>query len=403
MSMFKGSPFGELARLRDVTTKRVSSWDKTGGNMDYLVIMPGEQAALADIKGAGCINHIWCTHSSQSKDYLRKAVLLARWDGEEEYSINVPLGDFFGMGHAQCVNFSSGPLQMSPADGRGFNCWFPMPFATQAEFFLLNETEQPFTFYYYIDYELQDAIPEDMGRFHAMWHRECPTEGAKPEDIPQLMEEGKALMESNPLFAEGPEAMKANLAYEFGGNNIGGKGNYVILEAEGKGHYVGCNMNYHNLRTGKQFRWPKIIPWPMKMGNAEKAKPKQLATFFKLFNWYGEGDDMIFIDGEEWPPSLHGTGTEDYFNTAYCPAEKYDAPYHGMTLPGGPNWSGKSSYYRFHIEDPIHFQKSIKVTIEHGHNNNRSDDISSTAYWYQAEPHKPFSLLPVDQRLPLED
>ncbi|MEE4195796.1 MAG: glycoside hydrolase family 172 protein, partial [Anaerolineae bacterium] len=256
--------------------------------------------------------------------------------------------------------------------------------------------------YYYIDYELHPSIPEDMGRFHALWHRECPTEGAKPEDLPQLMEEAKPLMESNPLFSMGPDAMKANLAFQFGGNNIGGEGNYVILDAEGKGHYVGCNMNYHNLRRGKQFKWPKIIPWPMKMGNAEKAKPKQLAAFFKLFNWYGEGDDMIFIDGEEWPPSLHGTGSEDYFNTAYCPAEKYDAPYHGMTLPGTGNWGGKSSYYRFHIEDPIHFQKSIKVTIEHGHNNNRSDDISSTAYWYQAEPHKPFGLLPVKQRLPLE-
>ncbi len=75
-----------------------------------------------------------------------------------------------------------------------------------------------------------------------------------------------------------------------------------------------------------------------------------------------------------------------------------------LTLPGGPNWSGKSSYYRFHIEDPIHFRKSIKVTIEHGHNNNRADDISSTAYWYQLEPHKPFPALPpVEQRLPRPD
>ena len=110
------------------------------------------------------------------------------------------------------------------------------------------------------------------------------------------------------------------------------------------------------------------------------------------------------VDGEEWPPSLHGTGTEDYFNTAYCPAVKYDSPYHGLTLPGGPNWSGKSSYYRFHIEDPIHFRESIKVTIEHGHNNNRYDDVSSTAYWYQIEPHKPFPSLPqVEERLPRPD
>ena len=89
---------------------------------------------------------------------------------------------------------------------------------------------------------------------------------------------------------------------------------------------------------------------------------------------------------------------------AYCPAVKYDSPYHGLTLPGGPNWSGKSSYYRFHIEDPIHFRRSNKVTIEHGHNTNRSDDVSSTAYWYQLEPHKPFPKLPsVEDRLSLPD
>jgi Protein of unknown function (DUF2961) len=109
---------------------------------------------------------------------------------------------------------------------------------------------------------------------------------------------------------------------------------------------------------------------------------------------------MIFIDGEEWPPSLHGTGTEDYFNTAWCPQEKYSAPYHGITLGGGENWSGHVSLYRFHIEDPVTFERSIQVTIEHGHANKRSDDYSSVAYWYQTEPHKPFSILPVEQRLP---
>ncbi len=103
--------------------------------------------------------------------------------------------------------------------------------------------------------------------------------------------------------------------------------------------------------------------------------------FMKAFNWYEEGDDMIFIDGDEWPPSLNGTGTEDYFNTAYCPAMKFDAPYHGMTLAGGSNWSGDIPVYRFRIEDPIHLQKSIRVTIEHGHANHRSDDYSSTTHF----------------------
>lgn len=405
MSVFKGSPLGELARIRNVTTRRVSSWDRTGGNMDFLVIKPGEMATLADIEGAGCINHIWCTHACEQADYLRRIVLRARWDNEDGYSIEAPLGDFFGMGHAQTVNFSSLPLQMSPADGRGFNCWFPMPFGMRAEFFLLNEADVPMNFYYYIDYELHASIPEDMGRFHAQWRRENPTIGIDAAEMPALIKESREQMSAlSPLLAQVPDEVMSNLAYEFGGRNIGGEGNYVILAAEGTGHYVGCNLNFDNLRRDEDVAWPEGAHWPRTQADQKNTTPEERMAFLKIFNWYGEGDDMIFIDGEEWPPSLHGTGTEDYFNTAYCPAVKYDSPYHGLTLPGGPNWSGKSSYYRFHIEDPIHFRKSIKVTIEHGHNNNRADDLSSTAYWYQLEPHKPFPALPtVEERLPRPD
>jgi hypothetical protein len=365
MSVFKGSPLGELPRIRDVRTRRASSWDKTGGNDDNLKIQPGETVVLADVEGVGCINHIWCTHMCLQPDYLRRLTLRMKWDNEQGYSVEVPLGDFFGVGHAQMTNFASLPLQMSPADGRSFNCFFPMPFSERAQVELTSECEAEVTFYYYVDYELHDQIPSDFARFHAQWRRENPCEGVSDEGMD-------------------------NQEFEFGGTNVGGAGNYVILEAEGRGHYVGCNLNIHNLRQRPDLAWPGELSWPMRleeaMGRAE--------VIFKCFNWYGEGDDMIFINGEEWPPSLHGTGTEDYFNTAFCPAVKYDAPYHGITLPGGPNWSGKVSLYRFHIEDPIHFQRSIRVTIEHGHANRRSDDYSSTAYWYQMEPHKPFPPLP---------
>ena len=159
----------------------------------------------------------------------------------------------------------------------------------------------------------------------------------------------------------------------FSGKNTTGEGNYVILEAEGRGHYCGCNLNIHNLSDSA------------------------------LWNWPGEGDDMIFIDDEK-TPSLHGTGTEDYVNMAWCPQQEYSAPYHGIILGGKDNWMGKITYYRYHIQDPVMFEKSIRVTIEHGHNNNRSDDWSSTAYWYQTEPHKPMPPLPPkEDRLPLAD
>ena len=101
-------------------------------------------------------------------------------------------------------------------------------------------------------------------------------------------------------------------------------------------------------------------------------------------------------------PTLHGTGTEDYFNCAWCPTQIYHAPYHGVIAGGGKNWTDPVTVYRFHIEDPIVFKKQIRVTIEHGHANRRGDDLSSVAFWYQAEPHLVFPpLLPVEQRLPI--
>ena len=71
------------------------------------------------------------------------------------------------------------------------------------------------------------------------------------------------------------------------------------------------------------------------------------------WNWYGEGDDMIFVDGEKWPPSIHGTGTEDYFNTAFCPTQEVREPYHGVILVGDPNWAGRISIYRYNVEDHL--------------------------------------------------
>jgi len=342
-----------LAWRRPGRRLRISSYDRTGGNDDRIHVKPGATAVIADITGAGCITHIWCTfmneESSAEPHTPRKVVLRMFWDGEKAPSVEAPIGDFFGMGHAQTRNFVSAPLQMSPRDGKAMNCWFPMPFEAGARLEISNECETGLIFYYYVDYEAWRETPADLLRFHAQWHRECPTQGTADEGVP-------------------------NREWSFGGQNTTGAGNYVILEAQGAGHYVGCNLNIHNLRRSAQWDWP------------------------------GEGDDMIFIDGEPWPPSLHGTGTEDYVNMGWCPQQEYSAPYHGLILGGKDNWKGKITYYRYPVQDPVIFGKSIRVTIEHGHANHRSDDWSSTAYWYQAEPHQPFGkLAAVKDRLPIED
>ncbi|MHA1233402.1 MAG: glycoside hydrolase family 172 protein, partial [Candidatus Helarchaeota archaeon] len=244
----------DLPRLRDYKRRRVSSHDPTHGNKDFLVIKRREKKVIADINGPGCITHIWCTMDCNSRYYLRKIVIRAYWDNEKYPSIEAPIGDFFGIGHAICKNFVSYPLSMSPENGRGFNCFFPMPFKSRAIFEIENESSSSLMFYYYIDYELYKEFDENLGRFHACWNRENPCEGIPDSEFPN------------------------NLSYLLSGKNEDFSKNYVILEAEGKGHYVGCVVNIHNLRETSEHNWP------------------------------GEGDDMIYIDGEKLP-TIYGTGT----------------------------------------------------------------------------------------------
>ncbi len=343
----------EIAKKRQGKRRRVSSYDPTGGNDDRKYIQPGDTFTLADLTGAGCIRHIWMTLANEGfqveKYAHRKIVLRMYWDGEQTPSVQAPLGDFFGIGHGITKNFVSAPLQMSPQDGQGMNSWWPMPYGNGARITVTNECDTVLILYYYVDYETYDTLPEDMLRFHAQWHRECPTAGT-PD----------------------PQNEDHN-AWCFEGENLDGRNNYLVLQAEGTGHYCGCNVNIHNLNPSGLWDWP------------------------------GEGDDMIFIDGDT-QPTINGTGTEDYVNMAWCPTQEYNAPYHGLILGGRDNWKGKITYYRYHIQDPVMFEKDIRVTIEHGHANHRSDDWSTTAYWYQTEPHKPFEpIADVTHRLPVDE
>ncbi len=354
------SPLGGLPVIKSARSLRVSSWDKTGGNRDFWIVPPGETAVIADIEGAGAIKHIWLTTRCYAEKYLRKLVLEMYWDGEENPSVRVPLGDFFGIGHATCKHFVSLPISMVFAQRRGpkgpfaaaMNCYFPMPYADGARIQIINESEQNIqNLFFYVDYEKTDSPPPgDTGRFHASFNLEYPTQKT---DYPPV---------------------KDAAPWDLPGTNLTGDGNYVILEAEGRGHFVGCVLSIDNHQASNH-----------------------------TYTWPGEGDDMIFIDGESWPPSLHGTGTEDYFGAAWgFPSGEYAGPYHGISLGSTvQEHFGLWSMYRWHIEDPIRFTSSIRHTIEHGHANDQSNDYSSVAYWYQAEPHKPLpELPPVGERLP---
>jgi hypothetical protein len=152
------------------------------------------------------------------------------------------------------------------------------------------------------------------------------------------------------------------------GKNLGGGDNYVFFEATGRGHFVGVTQGV--------------------LQNAD--------------GWFGEGDDMIFIDGES-QPVINGTGTEDYYNGAWdfrgnaFANQRQGAPF----IVDAERVGGRYCLYRWHTESFITFEKSIKVTIEHGHANDRGDNFYSVGYWYQTEPHAEFPQLPpIDARVP---
>lgn len=373
-------PLSSLTTRRDARTARSSSWDQRGRNQDYWTIPGGESRVLADLQGPGQITHIWMTQFCRRQlgpglldpkdtagtapvleihnalglnweepdpDYYRKVLLRITWDDQEHPAVLVPLGDFFGVGHCMPNSYASAMFTVSakPEESLIFggsaalNCWAPMPFNSRALIEIVNDNDLPLAQYFYIDYELfREPLPEDTVYFHARWTREETCAGWGPD-----------------LQTNSPETNVEHLSDE---------GNFVVLETEGAGHYVGCNLSVHH-RQG---------------------------------SWWGEGDDMIFIDDDTWPPSMHGTGTEDYFNHAWG-MQKNAYPYHG-TIVHESDVPGYSVTYRQHVVDPVRFSSRIKVSIEHGHANHLADDWAATAYWYQTLPSPETTILPVDRRLP---
>jgi hypothetical protein len=139
-------------------------------------IANGETVTLMDVAGCGVIQHIWITIPDRSPEALRNMILRVYWDGSAVPSVEVPLGDFFGTAHGRTVEMQNAYTTMTL--GRGFNCYFPMPFATHAKITVQNDMpdgRDMNAFFFQIDYELRDALPPNTGRFHAQFRRQNPT------------------------------------------------------------------------------------------------------------------------------------------------------------------------------------------------------------------------------------
>jgi hypothetical protein len=333
-------PLQSLFTFTGARSRRASSWDRSGGNHDFITVGSGETATLFEHDGPGCITHLYCALAFPELTDYRDAILRCYWDDEATPSVEVPLGDFFALAHARIRLMQSALVAVNPGLGasHGLTAYFPMPFATAARITVEHRGERPLggllpALWYHVDYETYDRpLPADALRFHAQWRHETPTVAVGRHPNVQLHD----------------------------GLNVDGAENYVALDAVGAGQMIGLVLQIDNVAGG----------------------------------WYGEGDDMVFVDDEPWPPSIHGTGTEEIFGGGACPAREYAGLYHGFHLIESPDYAGLVGAYRWFVQDPIRFTRALRWTVEHGHANNFANHYASVAYWYQSEPHAPFPALP---------
>ena len=312
-----------------------------GWKLSPSVVVPaGKTFTLAEMDGPGSVQHIWMTPTGN----WRYSILRFYWDDEATPSVEVPVGDFFGMGWGQYAPLQSLAVCVNP--GSAFNCYWPMPFRKKCKITPENIDSKDMTVYYQVDYILTE-IPSDAAYFHAQFRRVNP---------------------------------------------VGFKQNYVLVDSiHGKGQYVGTYMALGAHSNG----------------------------------WWGEGEIKFFMDGDTEFPTICGTGTEDYFCGSYDFDTKtlkgvvgqsegshyteFSSPYSGLPQvirgDGHYNIAQRFGMYRWHITDPIRFEKSLRVTIQDlgwksdGRYLPLQDDIATTVFWYQSEPHGAFPKLPEKEKL----
>ena len=305
----------DLARLKTYGAYRISSNNlSAASNDDSKHPIPGETLVLADLVGPGIVNHIWITIADSEYGWPRLLRLRVYYDGHKTPSVDVPLGDFFGVGHGYERNLNS-MMVRNASFGRARNSYWPMPFRQSCKITVTNEGKRRVTsFYYHVDWQKHASLPEDIGYFHAYYRQASPPPSGKL---------------------------------------------YTLLNIRGEGHYVGSVLNIVQTQMG----------------------------------WFGEGDDMFYVD-DETKPRIEGTGTEDYFNDAWA-LRVSDGAWTGIPVAEGEGFGARLTGYRWHVTDPVPFKKSLRVAIEHfGWTYNadgtarsgfeeRSDFFSSVAFWYQ--------------------
>ena len=255
-------------------------------NMDNFNVDPGKTHVVLDAKGPGVVTHIWFTFLSPEPQMWaekgaanhQEMLLRIYYDGNPRPAVEAPFGDFF----ANCFGRRSEVISLPVCveDGDAYNCFWRMPFRKSINIEIVNESEKQIRLLYYnVDWVKKDKISDDTPYFYAQYKQEYPVEQGK---------------------------------------------DYLILETEGKGHYVGT----------------------------------VLAVRTRSPAWFGEGDEKVYIDGEK-KPSIWGTGTEDYFLSAFG-LKKCSFPYFGVAL-----FRPVGNHRQPHQRLPLAPQRSDHLQQEH--------------------------------------
>lgn len=314
------------------------------GHPSIPVIQPNETVCLADIDGTGTIEHIWMTVSDKTSDkntfVLRDLILRIYWDGQENMSVECPLGDFFCCGFGLYYPVNALPINVNPT--RGFNCYFPMPFRKHARVTIENRSTEPVRdFFYQIDYSIKDSIPETAAYFHAQWRRQRITRSVE---------------------------------------------DYIILDnVNGSGRYIGTFLA---LTTLERYWW------------GEGEIKFYLDGDDRYPTICGTGTEDYFGGAWSFACQRGGETVEQTFSSPFLgypfysnQDERVHNEYHTSECPP------MRALYRFHILDPIRFTQDIRVTIQQlGSRSDglfeRQDDLSSVAFWYQTLPSPVFPKFP---------
>ena len=300
-----------------------------------ITIPPGKTVQLDDVEGPGIIQNMWFT------GYVGHGFILRiYWDDQDHPSVEAPLSAFFGCAYDENFVDRDGRYPvlnsavMLVAPGRGYNCFFEMPFKKHCRITMENRTEETEDLYYIITGCLKE-IPDNIAYFHATYRQEHPVQKGR---------------------------------------------SYTVVDGiKGQGQFLGLTLAVG--MNGNNTCWV-------------------------------EGEARMYIDDDKYP-SIHYTGTEDYFTGSYGfgndvhlkQYQTFSGHYSGLFAIFGDNrefYNGQQRFllYRFHVPDPIHFDNSFRMTIDNmGWTGPRYDDYTSVAYWYQSLPSVRLKPLPTEQEM----